>query len=41
MTLIDMFDRIYKVAKQEGYPIGRIVEDKEKLKDFLRIRNIN
>ena len=40
-AIIDMFDRIYVVAKQEGYPIDEIVEDKEKLKEFLGFRNIN
>ena len=40
-AIVDMFDRIYEVAKQEGYPIDEIVEDKERLKEFLRIRNIN
>ncbi len=39
-AIIDMFDRIYEVAKQEGYPIDEIVEDKEKLKEFLGF-NIN
>jgi hypothetical protein len=39
--IIDMFDRIYQVAKAEGYPIDEIVEDKEKLKEFLGFRNIN
>ncbi len=39
--IIDMFDRIYEVAKQEGYPIDEIVEDKEKLKEFLGFKNIN
>jgi hypothetical protein len=40
-AIIDMFDRIYVVAKQEGYPIDQIIEDKEKLKEFLGFRNIN
>ncbi|MGA9843166.1 MAG: hypothetical protein WBQ25_12690 [Nitrososphaeraceae archaeon] len=40
-AIIDMFDRIYEVAKQEGYPIDEIVEDKEKLKEFLGFKNIN
>ncbi len=39
--IIDMFDGIYEVAKAEGYPIDKIVEDKEKLKEFLGFRNIN
>ncbi len=40
-AIIDMFDRIYEVAKQEGYPIDEIVEDKEKLKEVLGFKNIN
>ena len=41
MAIIDIFDRIYEVAKAEGYPIDEIIEDKEKLKEFLGFRNIN
>ena len=37
MAIIDMFGRVYEVAKQEGYPIDGIVEDKEKLREFLGI----
>jgi hypothetical protein len=36
-AIIDAFDRIYEVAKREGYPIDEIVEDKKKLKEFLKI----
>ena len=32
-----MFDRIYEVAKEEGYPIDEILRDKERLKEFLRM----
>jgi hypothetical protein len=35
--IIDMFDRIYEVAKEEGYPIDEILRDKERLKEFLRM----
>ena len=38
---IDMFDEIYEVTKEEGYPIDTIVEDKGKLKEVLGFRNIN
>lgn len=41
MILIDIFDGIYEVAKQEGYPIDEIIKDKEYLKQFLMISNIN
>jgi hypothetical protein len=39
--IIDMFDRICEVAKYEGYPIDGIIEDKEKLKEFLGFKNTN
>jgi len=39
--IINRFHGIYEVAKAEGYPIDKIVEDKEKLKEFLGFRNIN
>jgi hypothetical protein len=33
--IIDTFGRIYEIAKEEGFPIDKIVEDREKLKEFL------
>jgi K+/H+ antiporter YhaU regulatory subunit KhtT len=37
MSILDQFDRIYKTAKEEDYPIDEIIEDRERLKDFLMI----
>ena len=37
MSIMDQFDRIYETAKEEDYPIDEIIEDKERLKDFLMI----
>jgi len=36
--IINRFHGIYEVAKAEGYPIDKIVEDKEKLKEFFRVQ---
>ena len=37
MPIIDQFDRIYEVAKKEDYPIDEIIEDKDRLKNFLML----
>jgi hypothetical protein len=37
MDQIEVFDKIYEVAKKEDYPIDEIIEDKERLKKFLMI----
>jgi hypothetical protein len=36
-AIIDAFDRIYEVAKKEGYPTDENIQDKERLKEFLMI----
>ena len=35
ISQLDIFDKIYEVAKEEDYPIDEIIEDKERLKEFL------
>jgi len=37
MNHIDTFDKIYEIAKKEDFPIDEIIEDKERLREFLRI----
>ena len=37
MPIIHQFDRIYETAKEENYPIDEIIEDKERLKEFLQM----
>lgn len=37
MDQIEIFDKIYETAKEQDYPIDEIIEDKERLRNFLMI----
>jgi hypothetical protein len=40
MPAANAFDKIYKIAKEENFPIDALIKDREKLKELLGFKDI-
>ena len=40
MPVANAFDKIYKIAKEENFPIDALIKDRKKLKELLGFKDI-